>query len=162
MTMADDDRIDIFLNPGDYFVGDADYRVRTLLGSCVSIVLWAAQRRVGAMCHYLLPGRATDGEACGRYGADALALMLGELQAYGVRAQDCVAKVFGGGDMFPGEKRAIARIGEKNGAAARDMLTRCGIPVVAECLYGVGHRQVLFEIANGDVWVRQIEKAGPA
>jgi chemotaxis protein CheD len=156
--MADSGQIDIFLNPGDYFVGDADYRVRTLLGSCVSIVLWAAHRRVGAMSHFLLPGHSPDGVPSGRYGLDALPLMLGELHGLGVRSQDCVAKVFGGGNMFPGEPRPRPRIGEKNGEAARAMLARCGIPVVSESLYGAGHRQLIFDVASGDVWVRQVDK----
>ncbi len=40
--------IDVFLQPGEHFVGDADCRIRTLLGSCVSITLWHATRRLGA------------------------------------------------------------------------------------------------------------------
>jgi hypothetical protein len=39
-TMPDTKVIDIFLMPGDVFVGDEQYRVRTLLGSCVSVTLW--------------------------------------------------------------------------------------------------------------------------
>ena len=46
--------IDVFLMPGEHFVGDARHRIRTLLGSCVSITLWHPQRRVGAMSHFLL------------------------------------------------------------------------------------------------------------
>ena len=42
------DLIDIFLQPGEYFVGDADYQIRTMLGSCVSMTLWHPCKRVGA------------------------------------------------------------------------------------------------------------------
>lgn len=35
----DDSAIEIFLDPGEYFVDDDNFVVRTLLGSCVSITL---------------------------------------------------------------------------------------------------------------------------
>lgn len=148
--------VDVFLKPGDHFVGDAACRVRTLLGSCVSIVLWSGRRRMGAMSHFMLPGAAPDGECDGRYGADALALMLAGLQARGVHAAELQAKVFGGGDMFGSTVGLHTGIGARNGMAARALLARSGIPVTAESLFGEGHRQVLFDVASGDVWARQV------
>ena len=50
-------RVDVFLQPGEYVVGDAALRVRTMLGSCVSVTLWSPARRVGAMSHFLLASR---------------------------------------------------------------------------------------------------------
>ena len=149
--------IDIFLQPGEFFVGDASFRVRTLLGSCVSITLWNARHRVGAMSHFLLPYRlgSAKKELEGRYGEDALMLMLGELDGMGVRARDCKAKIFGGGNMFPGHARGGPTIGKKNGEAARSLLARHAIPVVSESLFGNGHRQIIFDIGSGDVWARQ-------
>ena len=156
------DVIDIFLQPGDYFVGDASFRVRTLLGSCVSITLWHQRSAIGAMSHFLLPGRSSTGEPDARYAEDALALMLADLRGYGVRGSECEAKIFGGGDMFPGQKRDGMSIGQQNGKAARVLLEAHTIRVVSQSLYGAGHRQVMFEIANGDVWSRQIEKTSQA
>ncbi len=157
--MENSDVIDIFLNPGDYFVGDASFRVRTLLGSCVSITLWHPRSAVGAMSHFLLPGRSPNGEPDARYAEDALALMLAELRGCGVRGSECEAKIFGGGDMFPGQRRSGLSIGQQNGAAARALLEAHTIRVASQCLYGAGHRQIMFEIASGDVWSRQIDKA---
>ena len=33
--------------------------LKTLLGSCVSILVWHRERGFGGMCHYLLPERRT-------------------------------------------------------------------------------------------------------
>jgi chemotaxis protein CheD len=46
-------------------------------------------------------------------------------------------------------------VGRRNGEAARAMLRGEGISVASENLFGVGHRQIVFEVATGDVWVRQ-------
>ena len=54
-----DDTMEVFLQPGEHFVGDEYYRLRTILGSCVSITLWNRARRIGAMCHFLLSQRAS-------------------------------------------------------------------------------------------------------
>jgi chemotaxis protein CheD len=156
--MPDASVIDIFLQPGEFFVGDAQFRVRTLLGSCVSIILWHPGARIGAMSHFLLPGRSKGKEPDARYGNDALDLMLAGLHAQGVKGGDCQAKIFGGGDMFPGRRSQRPAIGMQNGAEAHALLDGHAIPVLSACLYGVGHRQIIFDIASGDVWSRQFEK----
>ena len=69
-------KTDIFLQPGEYFVGDASLRLRTMLGSCVAITLWHPQRKIGAMSHFLLAEhggrRRTSNTLDGRYGDEAL------------------------------------------------------------------------------------------
>jgi len=153
------DVIDVFLQPGDYFIGDAGFRVRTLLGSCVSITLWHPRRRIGAMSHFLLPARLCAGVPDARYGDDALDMMVAALAAYDIRPGKCIAKIFGGGDMFPGRGGERETIGQKNGDAACALLAARAIPVVSQCLFGAGHRQIIFDIGSGDVWSRLVEKA---
>jgi len=158
--MPADALIDVYLLPGECFAGDARHRLHTLLGSCVSITLWHPQRRVGAMSHFLLTHRGKRGpaELSGRYGEEALQLMLEQLRAHGVQGQECLAKIFGGGAMFPAsERRGVQAIGRRNGEEAEKLLQKYGIPVVSRSLFGVGHRQIVFEVASGDVWVRQGE-----
>lgn len=166
MMGQDNSLIDLFLQPGEYFVGDASYRLRTLLGSCVSITLWHPQRRVGAMSHFLLayrdsnrPGRnAPDG----RYGEEAMQLMLQELRQMDVNVRECQAKIFGGGNMFPDRpSKGGLNVGQRNGEAARALLQAHAIPVVSESLFGIGHRQIIFDIRDGNVWSRQTRPASP-
>lgn len=159
--------IEVFLQPGEFFVGGSRFRVRTLLGSCVSITLWHPGRRFGAMSHFLLGHSSLPAGAPlrtdGRYGNDALRLMLARFDGAGVPHAECQATVIGGGNMFPAQRQDQARlVGHENGIAARRMLHQAGIPVVYENLFGIGHRQVLFDIATGQVWVRQLEPSPPA
>ncbi len=155
---------EIFLRPGEYFVGDAGCRIHTLLGSCVSILLWHPGKRVGAMSHFLLSTRGRGGaaEPDGRYGDEALELMLRGLRRAGVQPSECEAMIFGGGNMFPrkaGEpppaRRQPLNVGEANGQAARALLQAHGIQVRSESLFGTGHRRVVFDVATGHAWVRQ-------
>jgi chemotaxis protein CheD len=151
---------DIFLQPGEYFVGDATQRLRTMLGSCVAITLWHPAHRVGAMSHFLLADRSrrpAQGALDGRYGDESLELMAQDLRRAHVDPRECDAKIFGGGNMFPDRPMSVLlSVGQRNGQAARRLLMARGIPVRSEHLYGDGHRQVVFDIASGAVWVRQI------
>lgn len=156
------DLIDIFLKPGEYFVGDANYQIRTMLGSCVSITLWHPASRIGAMSHFLLPTRNLIDTSVrpldARYGDEALQLMLAELAQAGIKPQQCQSKIFGGGNMFPKQTRkGLMHIGRKNGEAARTLLCAHGIPIVSESLFGIGHRQIVFDVSTGDVWSHQVK-----
>ena len=77
--------IEIFLNPGEFYFGDRDVRIRTILGSCVSITLWHPKLLIGGMCHYMLPsrqGRETK-RADGKYADEALGLLFEEIRRGG-------------------------------------------------------------------------------
>jgi len=157
--MSDADAIiDVFLLPGEHFAGDARHRITTLLGSCVSVTLWQPRLRVGAMSHFVLPGSNVErgAQPSGRYAEDSLELMLEDLRQLGARAEDCEAKLFGGGAMFePRAGRPRIDIGRKNGEAAMAMLRARRLRVVSESLFDVGHRRIVFEVGSGDVWMRR-------
>jgi len=150
--------VDIFLLPGDYFVGDAQHRVRTVVGSCVAVTLWHPRHQVGAMAHFLLPGyqrrRGSSGVSA-TYGTDAVPLLVAGLQRLKVPVRECQAKVFGGGAMF-GELMKQSDVGRQNGDCAQALLRAQGITVVSESLYGEGHRQLIFNLGNGEVLCRQV------
>jgi len=157
--------VSVVLLPGEHFAGDERHRIRTLLGSCVSIVLWHPGQRVGAMSHFVLSGASPRSDGClnGRYAEDALALMCQGLQALGVEPSACQAKVFGGGAMFAPDPRVrLPDVGRKNGEAARRMLHAQGIPIVSESLFDDGYRNIVFEVRTGGVWVRHARRAPTA
>ena len=148
--------IDIFLQPGDYWFGGADTRIRTLLGSCVAITLWNPKKKLGAMCLIMLPQRATakmqDG-LDGRYADEAVALMLKDIKRAGCRPHDFEAKLFGGGSMLSTPARE-GILPDRNIDAAKKLIRHAGWSLTAEHTGGRGSRQVRFDIATGDVWMR--------
>jgi chemotaxis protein CheD len=155
---------DVYLQPGEYHVAGAGVRIRTLLGSCVSITLWHPTRQIGAMSHFLLSSRASEppAELDGRYAEEAMQLMLRDLARYGVAPSQCDGKLFGGGNMFPQQMSMnVLNIGQKNGATARALMRQHAVKIVSESLCGTGYREVIFEIATGDVWLRQVPISSP-
>lgn len=156
--------VEIFLQPGEYYFGDRYTRIRTLLGSCVSLVFWHPTLLLGGMCHYLLPSRGkppVDGLE-GRYGDEAIALMLAEIRATGSRPADYRVRVFGGSDMFPGisGRSGGDTIGRRNVEAARQMIKAHQLRCVDAHVEGSGHRHLLFDIWSGHVTMKQALVAG--
>ncbi|WP_045224485.1 chemotaxis protein CheD [Methyloterricola oryzae] len=156
-----DDLVEIFLKPGEFHFGGPDKRIRTVLGSCVSLVFWHPDRHVGGMCHYLLPsrnGNAKSGELDGRYADEALELLLREIRRCGTLPGEYQVKLFGGGDMFPKSPKIPAtQVGRRNVEAARDLIKRYNLNCVGEHLEGIGHRNVIFDVWSGHVWLKHQE-----
>lgn len=151
---------DIFLAPGGFFFGDRDTRIRTVLGSCVAVTLWHPLRLIGGMCHYILPtrGLAHGNGPDGRYGDEAFRMFLDRIERDGAQPGEFEAKLFGGGNMFPGERRQQALdVGRRNIELGLHLLKRHGFQVKAGHMAGVGHRNVVFEIWSGDVWIKHVE-----
>lgn len=154
------DAIDIFINPGEVFFGDRGVRLRTVLGSCVAITAWHPELKMGGMCHYMLParGRGKIKNLDGRYADEAVLLLLKEALRYRTDPYSYQVKLFGGGNMFSrGEVISPARnlnIAGRNVIAGQELLKRHGFAVAAEHLGGAGHRNIIFEISTGAVWVR--------
>ncbi|BES69088.1 chemoreceptor glutamine deamidase CheD [Marinobacter nanhaiticus D15-8W] len=146
--------IDIFLQPGDWYFGDEHTRIRTILGSCVAVSLWHPRYRRGGMCHYMLPGTNVEGRTLnGRYGEDALQLLVQEIIRHGDQPGDYEAKLFGGADMFGADTRDET-VASRNIKAAHALIARHGLRVKSHSLGGNRYRQLIFKLADGSVWVR--------
>jgi chemotaxis protein CheD len=147
----------VFLHPGDYHFGRSGTRINTLLGSCVAVTVWHPQRRIGGMCHFLLPGRVRTPlmSVDGKYGDEAFSLLVNEMRAVGTAPTDYEAKLFGGGKMFPGMARNDeASIGRMNALAAKRLVNHYGMRISEVSLEGTGHRNVRFDSASGQVKVK--------
>lgn len=155
------DVLEIFLQPGEFYFGDRATRIRTLLGSCVAIAIWHPLLRIGGMCHFMLPhrpyGRAGQ-DLDGRYADEAVLLFLAELKRSRTLAADYRVKLFGGGRMFEHGRHGPrpTDISQRNVDAGRDLLASHGFGLHAQDLGGQGHRNVVFDLWSGDVWMRQV------
>jgi chemotaxis protein CheD len=155
------DVLEIFLQPGEFYFGDRATRIRTLLGSCVAIAVWHPVLRIGGLCHFMLPYRPQRrcGDALdGRYADEALLLFMAELRRTSTAAAEYRVKLFGGGRMFERDRQAQrpADISQRNVEAGRDLLATHGFGLHAQDLGGHGHRNVVFDLWSGDVWMRRV------
>jgi len=152
---APGDIVEVYLYPGEWHFGDENTRIKTILGSCVSFTLWHPQRRIGGMCHYMLPARAnrTAGTALdGKYADEALELLVSEIRKENTHPREYIARVFGGGSMLDSLQTSVS---ERNVATARGLVLKYGFRMDKECLGGLGHRNIVFDIWSGEVRLKK-------
>ena len=127
------------------------------LGSCVAVVLYDPVPKVGALLHLMLPSRqmARDHSNPGRFPETAIPRVLAELEAAGALHDRLTAWLVGGSSMFGPGALGIG-MGERNVAAARQVLSAAHIPVIGEDVLRRHGRSVYFHLDDGRIEVRSV------
>ena len=156
---------EVVLKIGQFYFGGGQTKIRTLLGSCVSITLWHPRLKIGGMCHYMLPQRGTGETASaaveGNYADEVMNMFLRELRKTDTQPRDYIVKLFGGGCMFVDANETyrpptdVREVSTRNIAAGRALLAHHGFTLSAEHTGGYGSRVLVFELWSGDVWIRR-------
>lgn len=138
---------------GDYGVGQVDAILETHgVGSCVTICLYNAEKKLGMMAHSMLPSAGGEPEpTAGRakYVDQAIDNMLKDFEMRGVSHQDLTAKIVGGAKIFSIFSKEGGSIGERNILMAEKKLTERGIRLLKEDVGGTCGRSVTFNTRNG-------------
>ncbi|MGI9134333.1 MAG: chemotaxis protein CheD [Rhodoferax sp.] len=144
------------LMPGEVALGQCGDQLKTLLGSCVSVILTDPRRTVGAMCHIVHVGTPNAANAKNTaYGEVAINAMFARLRAVGVDPRQCDAYVFGGGNMFP-QQYGVRHVGVANVDWVLDTLHAQGIHVIDHCLGGTGYRKLLWTVGPDEPQVQTV------
>jgi chemotaxis protein CheD len=155
----------LLLMPGALSFVAAPCKLRTLLGSCVAVVVWHARLRVGGMCHFLLaqhPAGRAAAPLDGRFAPDALAMLLAQMQASGAPSHEFVAHVAGGAKCFDTALPVPALdIGQHNVQAALNWCLAHALPVLSCDVGGKTARHVDFDGSTGQVLVRHTNLETP-
>jgi chemotaxis protein CheD len=146
------------LHIGDYRVSRTPEILYTLLGSCVAVCLYDAAARTGGMNHILLPGRAEDEgrlDDVGRFGHDAVELLVRALVAAGASRRRLAAKLFGGAHVIRQMDEATSP-GFRNVEFIRNLMDEERIPVVTSDLGGYAARKIWFRTDTGEVLLKRV------
>ncbi len=138
----------IELMPGDVAVGLAGDQLKTLLGSCVSVILTDPHRTVGAMCHIVHASKPnTSNTRNTAYAEPAFKELFARLSSLGINPALCQAYVFGGGNMFP-HLFTEHHVGARNIEWVLNFLAAKSIPVVGQDLGGDAYRVVTWTVGR--------------
>jgi chemotaxis protein CheD len=151
---------DVYLKPGDFCFGEGKLHISTVLGSCVSIILWHPSQIHGGMCHYMLPRRQQahgDGTPDGKFGDEAMQLFMHELEMRHTRPAQYRVNVYGGGNMFSEASPKGMDIGQQNINMAHRLLDDYGFTVADDHLGSFGRRKIGFDVWSGEVSLIHID-----
>lgn len=139
---------------GRWGVAAAPILLRTLLGSCVGIIIHDPASRLGGVAHIVLPESNGQSDHPGKFADTAIPGMIDELDRLRGRrlVRGLSAKIVGGASMF--QAAEPMNIGRRNAESVEKILAGLGIPVLARDLGGSAGRRLTFDIATGMVTIR--------
>ena len=145
-----------YLHPGEVATSAQPLALSTVLGSCVGVCLFDAERGVGGMNHFLLPDSAGHARGSARFGDLAMAQLLAEVLAAGGRREWLAARVYGGACVLSAFCAGSRHLGERNVEVALDFLDARAIPVLECDTGGRRGRRLVFHTHTGAAQARRI------
>ncbi len=133
-----------------------DVLVTYSLGSCVGVVIYDPEVRVGGMIHCMLPLSSVDpGKAQERpfmFVDTGMSLFLKMLFDRGVARSRAVVKVAGCARIL--DNSNLFRIGERNYSVVRKVLWKNGLMIKAEQVGGSASRTLRLDVKSGKCMLR--------
>ncbi|MBN1627489.1 MAG: chemotaxis protein CheD [Deltaproteobacteria bacterium] len=155
----------VSINPGEYYASGDQVIISTILGSCVSACIYDPLAGIVGMNHFLLSNKRyardmkyylTD---AGRYGVNAMELVINDMLKMGARRENLRAKAFGGSSLLGiTASENFFCVGEVNSRFILDFLKNEGIRLVSSNLGGDRGRVIRFSSVDYSVLMRMIGK----
>lgn len=150
------------LRPGELIITEQPTIVTTLLGSCISICLYHPLKKIGGICHCLLPSKT--GSLSNRppysFVNDALSHMVEVIeQDYHIPRRELKVKLFGGADVLQTRQmysQHSKSIGLQNIEAAHAVIERYGLEITSQKVGGDNGYKLFFNTQTGEVFVRGV------
>ena len=153
----------VTLHPGERFVSKEPTLITTLLGSCVAACLYDPIAHVAGMNHFLLANKRytrnmmMSATEAGRYGVNAMELLINDMIHLGAEKKRIRAKVFGGGAVLESiSNDNFHCVGDVNERFIREFLKTENITLDAEDLGGTKGRVIRFRTDTYAVYRRFI------
>lgn len=125
--------------------------LRTLLGSCLGLVLHDRRACVGGLAHIVLPLSGEDRSLPGKFADTAIPELVRMIEQSGGKPQALVAKLAGGANMFASVKSN--GIGDQNQAMVEKILKELGIRIAGRHCGGRQGRRLAYDVQTGIVTV---------
>lgn len=130
-----------------------DELVTYSLGSCIGVVLWDPQVKVGALLHYMLPDSTIDKDRAAAkpymFADQAVPRMFKEIYQHGAKKERLKVYVVGGSQVM--DDSGMFNIGKRNQMILRKMFWKNKVMVTKEDVGGSVNRTIRLEVGTGRV-----------
>jgi chemotaxis protein CheD len=125
--------------------------LEAILGSCIGLVIYDKQTKLGGLAHVLLPDSQghTQSNLPGKFADRAVINLFNALKQHGANPSRLEAKMAGGAHMF--SKLSLDwhnDVGKANVDAVRNALKSLSIPLVAMDIGGNSGRKIEFDLVS--------------
>lgn len=139
-----------FLMPGDYFFGQYEGKLLTVLGSCVAVTLWHPRRNLSALTHFLLPGGKRFDPEDTHYGQAVFAQLQLDMARFGTHPSEYQKGLFGGGTQLQPKQGSNLNVASKNVRFACEQFAELGWQINQQALGG-SYRRLSLDARTGKI-----------
>jgi len=144
------------IKPGEFYFGNDEEDVFTLLGSCVAVTMWHPRLHIAGMCHVVLPGRGKEVPDT-RFATCAVRKFLQEIKKFNTQPQDYEVGIYGGGNMFPLLNKDNKKlIGVKNFEEIEQLLLSAGFIIKFKDVGGEVARKLTLNRVSGTISLEHV------
>lgn len=158
MTL-DNSSKEISIPMGGMAIGIENNILKTFVGSCVAVVIYDEEKKIGGMAHIMLPKNITNKSTKGtkqegKFADEALDIIIERLNKISSDLE-LKAKMSGGAEIFQHESESgNLHIGNRNVIGIRTMLKDRNIPIIAQSVGEKSGRWVTFHCNTQRVIVK--------
>ncbi|MBN1697257.1 MAG: chemotaxis protein CheD [Spirochaetales bacterium] len=149
---------------GEYKVSQSPNTLRTILGSCVGVLIYDPVSKIGGLAHVYLPlskdyhNERRGGIANDKYADILLPKMIEDMLEKGANKRHFISYLVGGATLFNIKPDSSLNIGEKNLQVVKEILQNLHITFFQLQVGGNTGRRVFFNLINGDIDVTDLKK----
>lgn len=171
-------QVSVNLMPGELHIAKQPILIKTLLGSCVSVILHSKRNQVTGISHAQLPYEFSHDKAkskcmdnaplkCNtkiskkdifKYITCSTQYMLEKFFSLGIQSSEISAKIFGGSDVLSSHAHQNT-IGKQNIESAHEMIKRFNLKLINEDTGGTTGRTIYLYTETFEVLVRKHTKS---
>ncbi len=154
----------VYLKPGEVHFSEQPELVVTILGSCISLVMFHPRFKLAAVSHSLLPRahRAGDDAPPHKFIDTSFQEMTAWFYRHGVKAADIRVKIFGGGDVIQYTRQNTSpphkTVGTQNIEQVLRLVLEKGLKIAAIDVGGNSGRKLFIYTHTGEVFLKKIKR----
>jgi chemotaxis protein CheD len=154
----------VYLKPAEMHVTDLPTLVVTVLGSCLSVTMYNRRKKLGGICHGLLPrcpSQTTCAQGCTesfKFVDCSIRHMVKQFDQRGVSRSEIEVKCFGAANMFSRNDKTtgIDSMGRQNVQTAEEIILSEGLSILRMDVGGLQGRKILFYTDTGEVFLKRL------
>lgn len=158
----------VYIHPGEACFSSKPIVVSTVLGSCLSIVMFSKKIKYAGFSHCMLPNCRECNLNCDkcnerfRYVDCTIEFMIKKFQKMQIQTKDIEVKIFGGADVLKttsNEKR-ISTVGRQNIEMAINTFAKFNMPIATSDVGGTNGRKIFFLTETGEIYLNRLKNNG--
>jgi len=130
-----------------------DVLITYSLGSCIGVVLWDPEVKVGALLHYMLPDSSIDKDKAVSkpfmFADKGIPQMFKEIYKHGAKKSRMKVYVVGGSQVM--DAAGMFNIGKRNQMVIRKMFLKNNVMITKEDVGGDVNRTISLDVGTGVV-----------